>query len=136
MDGVLVSPFDTGGLVAHLIPVRDWEDDARREFFFNHFSFPAQSIADLVRLYPTTGHERVSAYFRGERRLNPGLMRLLLANPATKIALLQFGRTPRARVRGYGRPARQAALKSVLDSFIGPAPRAHTSRSFDMRRTW
>lgn len=71
MDGVLVSPFDTGGLVAHLTPVRDWEDEARRAFLA-HFSFPAQSIADLLRSYPTTRRERVSAYLRGERPPEPG----------------------------------------------------------------
>jgi hypothetical protein len=47
----MVSPFDTGGLVSHIKPVRDWEDDEKREFLRGH-SWATDELPVLLALYP------------------------------------------------------------------------------------
>lgn len=65
-DDTAVSPFDTGGLVRHISPVRDWPPERRRAFL-RHYSWPAAELEMLLGRYPSNTPARVAAYLRGDR---------------------------------------------------------------------
>lgn len=93
-----VSPFDTGGLIHHIVPVRDWTTERRRAFL-NHYSWPATEMATLVNRYPSDTPEQVSAYLRGDRPVAAGPHELFeIDAPAdTRVAAIwQNGTSVRA----------------------------------------
>jgi hypothetical protein len=61
-----VSPFDTGGLVRHIVPVKDWPADHRRSFLA-HYSWPTDNLQALLTAYPTTGAPQRRAYLNSDR---------------------------------------------------------------------
>ena len=70
-NGGVVSPFDTGGLVEHLIPTKDWEPDSRSAYL-RIYSWPAEDLDALLERYPTSAREKVAAYLRGEKPAHAG----------------------------------------------------------------
>lgn len=60
-----VSPFDTGGLVKHLEPVKDWAADAKQAYLA-HFSWPVADLEELLAYYPTGDADRVRRYLAGD----------------------------------------------------------------------
>ncbi len=73
LDGVvgLVSPFDTGGLVSHIAPVKTWDSDRRRRFL-QQYSWPSNQIENLLALYPSQEPASVAAYLDRSRPAHPG----------------------------------------------------------------
>lgn len=61
-----VSPFDTGGLVAHIVPLRDWPEDARRAYLAR-YSWPSNQLPILLNAYPTATPARRRAYLNCDR---------------------------------------------------------------------
>jgi len=61
-----VSPFDTGGLVKHIAPVKGWTVDARRAYLA-HYSWPSDQIGKLIAVYPTGAPARRRAYLNTDR---------------------------------------------------------------------
>lgn len=60
------SPFDTGGLVAHISPVNGWENRAKRNFL-NKYSWPTGDLNARLLQYPTAAPELVLNYLDGGR---------------------------------------------------------------------
>lgn len=65
-DATAVSPFDTGGLVDHISPVRDWPPERQRAFL-SLYTWPATELEALLKRYPTDTAASVAAYLRGVR---------------------------------------------------------------------
>ena len=62
----VVSPFDSGGLVDHIVPLDKWETDQRRNYLAR-YSWPADQLDDLLAAYPTADAGRVAGYLAGTR---------------------------------------------------------------------
>lgn len=56
-----VSPFDTGGLMNHLLPVSGWPNDRRQEYL-RAFSWPHSTLETLLAAYPGASKEEVQRY--------------------------------------------------------------------------
>jgi hypothetical protein len=69
--GGVMSPFDTGALVKHIVPVRDWKDDARRKFLAD-YTWSTRNRNALLRAYPTTSRANLLAYLDGKRPSHDG----------------------------------------------------------------
>lgn len=61
-DGEL-SPFDTGGLVRNISPVRDWPQP-QQQTYLQAFSFPTAARNDCLLRHPSAGF---GPYLRGEK---------------------------------------------------------------------
>jgi hypothetical protein len=61
-----VTPFDSGGLVEHIVPVSEWSEDAQRSYLA-HFSWPTEDLPTLLTLYPSAARPRRRAYLNCER---------------------------------------------------------------------
>lgn len=59
-----LSPFDTGGLVSHIAPVRHWSDDEKSTYAHSH-SWSASSQAGLLSAYPGTKQSGLRSYLNG-----------------------------------------------------------------------
>jgi len=70
LDGK-VSPFDTGGLVGHIVPVKDWSRDDRRSFL-GRYSWPSNDLPTLLDLYPKPGGPQRRAYLNCDRPRSAG----------------------------------------------------------------
>lgn len=62
LPGGAVSPFDTGGLVAHIAPVKGWAD-ADKAAFVAEYTWPSSEVKARLKEYPT--QRRLSAYLNG-----------------------------------------------------------------------
>jgi hypothetical protein len=84
-----VSPFDTGGLVGHLDPVKGWTVEAKRSFL-GHFTWPANELPNLLAQYPTNNAGRRGSYLRGERPPHAGPHEIFLgdAEDETRVAAI------------------------------------------------
>jgi len=58
-----VSPFDTGGLVANIMPVCGWKPEKKRLYLRAH-TWPSDKLAELLTLYPGAN---VASYLREDR---------------------------------------------------------------------
>jgi hypothetical protein len=61
-----VSPFDTGGLVDHIDPVKTWPT-ADKRLYLKAYSWSTSRLPILLERYPTHAPARVSAYLRAEK---------------------------------------------------------------------
>lgn len=61
-----MSPFDTGGLVKHVVPVRDLDRDGKRQFL-DAFTFSSRNRKRLVADYPGTSRRQLQAYLKGTK---------------------------------------------------------------------
>lgn len=61
-----MSPFDSGGLVEYVTPVRD-RDDSEKRAFLNAFTFNTRRRRSLVNEYPGASRKQVQDYLRGAR---------------------------------------------------------------------
>lgn len=59
-----MSPFDTGGLVAHIAPVCTWQKSERRKYL-NEYSWSTSTRATLLRSYPSTTQSKLNDYLDG-----------------------------------------------------------------------
>lgn len=57
-----VSPFDTGGLVKHIAPVREW-DQGRKRRFLQEYTWGDGSLSRLLKKYPSA---RLLEYLNGD----------------------------------------------------------------------
>lgn len=81
-DGTIkgdISPFDTGGLVDHIHPVRDWPRNDRRAFLRAN-TWPSGRLHAQLERYPGTAVHEIAAYLDGERPSQPGPS-AVFANP-------------------------------------------------------
>jgi hypothetical protein len=62
LRGGKVSPFDTGGLVAHIAPVNGWAD-ADKAAFVAEYTWPCTDVKARLKEYPT--QHRLAAYLDG-----------------------------------------------------------------------
>lgn len=70
LDGTM-SPFDTGGLVAHTPPVSSWTEEERRKFLAD-YSWTTRNRKTLLEKYPTTARAKLRAYLEGKRPSHEG----------------------------------------------------------------
>jgi hypothetical protein len=56
-----ISPFDTGGLVKHISPVRDWSQEQQRGFLTS-YTWPNSDLEGLLLQYPGGGRDAVGRY--------------------------------------------------------------------------
>jgi len=66
-----VSPFDTGGLVEHLRPIRDWDATAKRKYLEQH-SWDHEGVSPLLDAWPGHTNSSVAAYLDGDRPTESG----------------------------------------------------------------
>ena len=68
LDGLVgdMSPFDSGGLVKHIRPVSEREDDDKRAFV-SAYTFSTRFRKKLLSHYPGTGRPVVQAYLEGKQ---------------------------------------------------------------------
>ncbi len=64
-----VTPFDTGGLRRHIVPVNEWDDDDKAEYL-SQYSFPHSQLTARLAEHPSTG--AMTDYLRGARPGVPG----------------------------------------------------------------
>lgn len=78
------SPFDTGGLIAHLKPVCEWSDDSRRAEFLRTHTWPTAGLGDLLDTFPG---EQISAYLTGKQPSGGGICERLSDDCQEPVAL-------------------------------------------------
>jgi len=61
IPGGEVSPFDTGGLVKHIAPIRDWPQ-AEQQGYLRAFTWPCAELEDLLATYPGVGRASRERY--------------------------------------------------------------------------
>jgi hypothetical protein len=66
-----VSPFDTGGLVSHIAPVKAWEQERQRKFL-QQFSWSSTELPHLLSLYPSTDPAKLGGYLDRARPAHAG----------------------------------------------------------------
>lgn len=71
------TPFDSGGLVDHIAPIRDWAAGSRRSYL-QRFSWPSTQLIDRLSEYPTRDPIRVADYLNGVRPSESGPHQLWL----------------------------------------------------------
>ncbi len=64
-----MSPFDTGGIVAHHEPVRSWSSDEKARYV-SGYSFPTNRLKECLAQYPTSSG--VAGYLAGGRPVHDG----------------------------------------------------------------
>lgn len=61
LSAAVVTPCDTGGLVDHIPPVKDWSDPEKVEYL-NSITWPHSELELLLNSYPGSDPEHISAY--------------------------------------------------------------------------
>lgn len=60
-----LSPFDTGGLVKHIVPVKDWEV-LRKRRFLDEYSWDGASVLLCLDSHPSSDRSQIRAYLKGD----------------------------------------------------------------------
>ena len=83
-----MAPFDTGGLVDHILPVRD-ADEVEKRAVLRTFSFATRTRRQHLSRYPGTTRDAVAAYLQGQRpRAFDGPHRVWPSNVRPAIAAI------------------------------------------------
>ncbi len=61
-----LSPFDTGGLVEHIHPICEWDEEERREYLGQH-SWDHRALETLLDTWPGNDPAEQAAYLDGDR---------------------------------------------------------------------
>jgi hypothetical protein len=80
-----VTPFDSGGLVEHIQPVKDWESSARRKYLAE-FTWSTDDLGALLPAYPTESHPGRRAYLNADRPPHEGPHAIWPPDDASLIA--------------------------------------------------
>lgn len=78
-----VSPFDTGGLVKKIDPVRTWAQEKRRKYLAQ-YTWPTADLITLLELHPSSTPDGVATYLDGTKPIQKGPHDLWPADPGTK----------------------------------------------------